>query len=446
MSVVTPVLIQIAGCTSMAPGMQFANAPSGQAANADQPSTEIVTITPSLVRKERELRDRQVMQDITALVQPAQSYRIEAGDVLQIVVWDHPELSASMLPAPGLGMPGGAGVAGSPMQPQSGFEVDQNGMLDFPYAGKLKVAGLTPSEIHEQLTQRLARYLRNPKLIVRVLAYRSKRVYVDGEVKQPGVLAINAQPMTLTEAINRAGGLNPTADQSRIIISRDGKTYPINLSQMVQRGANPSSIMLSNGDVVRVLSRDESKIFISGEVTAPRALPMRNGRLTLNEALGEAGGKPEAGPLPNAVQPTVRSNFADTAFWAASVTTNKDGLAEVALTMPEQLTGWKVKCWAMGLGTKVGQGEAEITTKKNLLVRLQVPRFFVQKDEVVLSANVHNYLKIDKVVEAVLEIDGRLMRLVADASRVGNSDAGRIRHVKRIRVKAGGERSEEHTV
>ena len=108
--------------------------------------------------------------------------------------------------------------------------------------------------------------------------------------KQPGVLAINDQPMTLTEAINRAGGLNPTADQSRIIISRDGKTYPINLSLMVQRGANPSSIMLSNGDVVRVLSRDESKIFISGEVTAPRALPMRNGRLTLNEALGEAGG------------------------------------------------------------------------------------------------------------------------------------------------------------
>lgn len=116
--------------------------------------------------------------------------------------------------------------------------------------------------------------------------------------------------------------------------------------------------------------------------------------------------------LPNAVQPTVRSNFADTAFWAASVTTNKEGLAEIALTMPEQLTGWKVKCWAMGLGTRVGQGEAEITTKKNLLVRLQAPRFFVQKDEVVLSANVHNYLKIDKEVEAVLEIDGRLMRAI----------------------------------
>jgi polysaccharide export outer membrane protein len=181
-------------------------------------------------------------------------------------------------------------VAVSPLQPQSGFEVDQQGMLDFPYAGKLKVAGLTPSDLHQQLTGRLARYLRNPKLSVRVLAYRSKRVYVDGEVKQPGVQAINDLPMTLTEAINRAGGMNPTADQSRIIIHRDGKSYPINLPQLVQRGVNPASIMLTSGDVVRVLSRDESKIFISGEVTSPRALPMRNGRLTLNEALGEAGG------------------------------------------------------------------------------------------------------------------------------------------------------------
>jgi uncharacterized protein YfaS (alpha-2-macroglobulin family) len=181
-------------------------------------------------------------------------------------------------------------------------------------------------------------------------------------------------------------------------------------------------------------------------------------RMALGDAAADkadAAGKPDSGPLPNAVQPTVRSNFADTAFWAASVTTNKEGLAEVALTMPEQLTGWKVKCWAMGLGTKVGQGEAEITTKKNLLVRLQAPRFFVQKDEVVLSANVHNYLKIDKEVEAVLEIDGRLMRAIEMPRRTGgvsplvnegestrNATSGltpTVRLSKRVRVKAGGE-------
>ena len=50
----------------------------------------------------------------------------------------------------------------------------------------------------------------------------------------------------------------------------------------------------------------------------------------------------------------------------------------------------------MGHGTKVGSGEADVVTRKNLIVRLQAPRFFVQKDEVVLSANVHNYLEKEK--------------------------------------------------
>ncbi|MEO0313774.1 MAG: hypothetical protein RI928_230 [Pseudomonadota bacterium] len=288
------VVLWLSACTSMAPGIQFGKAqPPVVEADGTDPAmapAEILAITPRLVRQEKQLRDQQVAEDISALIQPAQVYRLEAGDVLHIVVWDHPELSASMLPA---GVPGALGVAGvavSPMQPQSGFEIDRQGMLDFPYAGKLKVAGLTTVEVHEQLIQRLSRYLKNPKVTLRVLTYRSKRIYVDGEVKQPGVQAIDDLPMTLTEAINRAGGVTPMADQSRIMVSRDGKTYQINMPQLVQRGVNPSSIMLVSGDVVRVLSRDETKVFISGEVTSPRALPMRNGRLTLNEALGEAGG------------------------------------------------------------------------------------------------------------------------------------------------------------
>ena len=202
------------------------------------------------------------------------------------------------------------------------------------------------------------------------------------------------------------------------------------------------------------------------KMTSARAEGFGGGETTKKNAVApdepsESAALGDAGPLPNAVQPTVRSNFADTAFWAASVTTSSEGVAEFALTMPEQLTGWKVKCWAMGLGTRVGQGEAEITTTKNLLVRLQAPRFFVQKDEVVLSANVHNYLKIDKEVEAVLEIDDRLMRAVggangqqisrnavasgselADAQKSEKPDTSAFRLMrlsKRIKVKAGGE-------
>ncbi|MGO8898039.1 MAG: alpha-2-macroglobulin family protein, partial [Isosphaeraceae bacterium] len=124
------------------------------------------------------------------------------------------------------------------------------------------------------------------------------------------------------------------------------------------------------------------------------------------------------------VQPVVRTNFADTAFWTARLTTQADGTAEVEFPLPESLTTWKVKAWALGPGTRVGQGEAEVITTKDLLVRLQAPRFFVQKDEVVLSANVHNKLKTKKAVQVVLECEGSVLELLDSPSQTVEIAAG----------------------
>ena len=110
------------------------------------------------------------------------------------------------------------------------------------------------------------------------------------------------------------------------------------------------------------------------------------------------------------VEATVRTKFADTAKWVAALTTDKDGTAEVELEMPENLTSWKIRVWGMGHGTKVGSGEADVVTRKNLIVRLQAPRFFIQKDEVVLSANVHNYLATAKEVTVSLELPKGILK------------------------------------
>ena len=152
-------------------------------------------------------------------------------------------------------------------------------------------------------------------------------------------------------------------------------------------------------------------------------------------AADKAGGGAGAGAMQ---QPTIRSNFADTAFWAGAITTDKSGLVEVSFKMPESLTGWKVKTWAMGLGTKVGQGETEVTTKKNLLVRLQAPRFFVDKDEVVISANVHSYLKTAKQVDVSLLLDGALLSVLAPAAKGGDA-AGPQEITQTIKLAAGAE-------
>lgn len=267
------------------------SASSSSAVSEDEARAMLKPITPQLVKTERQLREKQVSQDISKLMGKQSAYTIDPGDVLSIVVWDHPELSNSATTyTGGSGGIGADTATTATTAPPAGFIVDHEGMIQFPYAGNLKVAGLTQDQARNLLTTRLGKYIRNPKITLRVQSYRSKRVYVDGEVKNPGLQAINDISMTLVEALNRAGGVLPTGDQSQIVVNRAGTNYQINLPQLVQKGVNPASILLENGDVVRVRSRDESKVFVGGEVLSPRALPMHNGRLTLNEALGESGG------------------------------------------------------------------------------------------------------------------------------------------------------------
>ena len=268
-------------------------------------------------------------QDISKLMGKPAPYKIDSGDVLSIVVWDHPELSnAATVPSGAVAGTGADQATTATTAPPAGFIVDHEGMIQFPYAGEIKVGGLTQDQARTLLTNRLSKYLKQPRVTLRVQSFRSKRVYVDGEVRTPGLQSINDIPMTLVEAINRAGGVLPTGDQSQIVVNRSGVNYEINLPQLVQRGVNPANIMLADGDVVRVRSRDESKVFVSGEVVSPRALPMYNGRLTLNEALGESGGLNPISADGSQIY-VVRRNGAD------QVVYQLDGRAQGALAMAE---------------------------------------------------------------------------------------------------------------
>ena len=272
----------LGGCASLT-GAQQAN-PVGAAQSGTAPPT--ILITPQVIAADQQERAEAVRQDLSALVVPnPPPYAIGRGDILSIVVWDHPELGGTVVtPATGAAELGPNGA------PPNGFVVDNEGRVQFPFAGNLKLAGLTEDQARDLLASRLAKYIASPNVTLRVQAFRSRRVYIDGEVRSPGLQAINDIPMTLTEALNRAGGMLPTADQSRLVLERKEQRYRIDLRELVQKGINPGSVMLADGDIVRVHSRDESKVFVTGEVVTPRALTMHNGRLSLNEALGESGG------------------------------------------------------------------------------------------------------------------------------------------------------------
>jgi len=92
------------------------------------------------------------------------------------------------------------------------------------------------------------------------------------------------------------------------------------------------------------------------------------------------------------VEAKVRTDFRDTGYWNPAIVTGSDGKAKVTIDIPESLTTWKITAKGITKDTRVGNLTDDIITKKNVIVRLQAPRFFTERDEVTLSSIVHNYL------------------------------------------------------
>ena len=106
------------------------------------------------------------------------------------------------------------------------------------------------------------------------------------------------------------------------------------------------------------------------------------------------------------VQPKIRKAFPDTAFWAADLVTDAAGKAQAKVEFPDSLTTWRATARAATVDTRVGAATSKTIVRKNLILRLAVPRFFVQGDEITISALVHNYLTTEKTVRVSLDAKG----------------------------------------
>ena len=128
----------------------------------------------------------------------------------------------------------------------------------------------------------------------------------------------------------------------------------------------------------------------------------------LNEGggMGSGGGKGDG----NLGVIEVRGNFPDTAYWTARLVTDDNGNGSVTITLPDNLTTWRMDARAATLDTRVGQTTIDIQASKPLLVRPQTPRFFIAGDEARLGTAVQNNTDRTITVEVSLDAVGAVLQ------------------------------------
>jgi len=176
------------------------------------------------------------------------------------------------------------------------YRVDTDGTITMPYLNRVRVAGLTLAEAQVKIAQMLqAGYLRNPQVRVEVDQFKSRRVFVSGEVRTPGYVTMAGTTMTLLEALALAGSPTQNASNDIKVVhpSKPGEkpNEPITVSRK-ELELGRADITLQDGDIVNVPVAQ--RFFISGFVKNSGYYVLDSGT-TVSQAIVLAGGLTERG-------------------------------------------------------------------------------------------------------------------------------------------------------
>jgi polysaccharide export outer membrane protein len=190
------------------------------------------------------------------------------------------------------------------------YTVDSDGTITFPFLQRVPVGGRTMKEVEALLTRLLdGDYIRNPQISATVATYRSRSIFVLGEVKQPGRYTIEGQT-TLLEVIAQAGSFTATAGPSMNLLRyKDGiagvvagtpvspgdpraaEVMKINLDDL-REGRLQANVILQDGDTLFVPQAD--LFYVTGFVRTPGQYPLRP-NMSVQQAIAAAGGLSERG-------------------------------------------------------------------------------------------------------------------------------------------------------
>lgn len=203
----------------------------------------------------------------SAAATPAAEYRVGAGDVLRIVVFQNPDLTMET-------------------------RVTDAGVVSYPLLGSLRLGGLTITAVEKLIADGLrnGNFVRQPQVTVALLQVRGHQVSVLGQVNRPGRYPLETGDMRLTDVLATAGGTASSgADVVVLSGQREGKPFrlEVDVPTLFAEGGRDKDPVVLNGDVVWV--ERQPIVYIYGEVQRPG--PMRLEReMTLLQALATGGG------------------------------------------------------------------------------------------------------------------------------------------------------------
>lgn len=282
-----PILILsvLLSACSMAPGsfVEFRSITESRVdADTLNSQVSITAVDASVVRQLSKTRsdvDRELLSALEA-ERSRYEYRVGPGDILSIIVYDHPELT----------IPAGEQRSAA----ESGNLINPDGTIFYPYTGRIKVDGQTVGEIRENITSLLSEFVRDPQIEVRVAQFNSKFVFVTGAVNKPGRVALRDTPLTLLDSIQQASGFAPNANHHEVKITRQNRTATISSYELLKTGDLSQNVVLRPGDLIHVPDDSTQRVYVMGEVNRPGQVAMGSTRLSLTDVITAVGGIKES--------------------------------------------------------------------------------------------------------------------------------------------------------
>lgn len=272
-----PVLgvLSLCGC-ALGPGQHLRVDDGWQSGESAEPQVIVHDITPRLVAKMEAMTETSgELPDWLRNYAPG-PYLLGPGDVLQITVWDHPELT----------VPAGTQFTNE----SNGRLVRQDGKIFYPYVGAVHAAGLSTDALRAELARKLVPFIDRPQVDVSVLRYGNQRVSLSGAFSRNEPVLLTNVPTSLAEVIGKAGINTADADLAGLQLKRDGQRITLNLDDLARRGVDLSSIYLKDKDTLYLPYADRKKIYVMGEVAMARPLTFKTDGISLANALGSVSG------------------------------------------------------------------------------------------------------------------------------------------------------------